>query len=119
MLVLRSFESPDPSGIAYVNPPQVAVLIPCRDEEATIAVVVQGFAEALPGAKIYVFDNNSSDASAQRAAAAGAIVHTVRQPGKGNVVRRMFSDVDADCYILVDGDGTYDPSVAPELVRQI
>lgn len=92
---------------------RVAVLIPCRDEEATIGSVVEGFAEALPDATIYVFDNDSRDASAKRAIAAGAVVHSVLQPGKGNVVRRMFSDIDADCYILVDGDGTYDPAVAP------
>jgi hypothetical protein len=99
--------------------PRVAVLIPCRDEEATIGSVVEGFAEALPRATIYVFDNGSRDASAELAAAAGAIVRRVSQPGKGNVVRRMFSDVDADCYILVDGDSTYDPAMAPQVVAML
>lgn len=97
----------------------MAVLIPCRNEEATIASVVEGFIAALPRATVYVFDNDSSDASAERAAAAGAIVRSVQQLGKGNVVRRMFSDVDADCYILVDGDGTYDPAIAPRLVELV
>ncbi len=99
--------------------PRVAVLIPCRDEEATIGSVVEGFAEVLPHAAIYAFDNDSYDASAERAAAAGAIVRNVSRPGKGNVVRRMFSDVDADCYILVDGDGTYDPAIAPQVVAML
>ncbi len=98
---------------------QVAVLIPCRDEESTIAEVVRGFSSSLPNATVYVFDNGSRDASAERAAQAGAVVRTVAQPGKGNVVRRMFSDVDADAYILVDGDGTYDPSVAAEVVAKL
>ena len=97
----------------------VAVLIPCRNEESTIAAVVEGFADALPGAEIYVFDNDSTDASARRAAAAGATVRSVSERGKGNVVRRMFSDVDADCYIIVDGDGTYDPTLAPRLVELV
>ncbi len=99
--------------------PRVAVLIPCRDEEATIGSVVEGFAEALPHATIYVFDNDSQDATAKLAAAAGATVRRVLQPGKGNVVRRMFADIDADCYILVDGDDTYDPAVAPQVVAML
>ncbi len=111
-----------PSGAPALPPigqARVAVLVPCRDEEATIGSVVEGFAEALPEATIYVFDNGSRDASAKRATAAGAIVRSVPQPGKGNVVRRMFSDVDADCYILVDGDDTYDPSVAPQVAALV
>ncbi len=98
---------------------RVAVVIPCRNEEATIESVVEGFAEALPDATVYVFDNDSKDASAKRAEAAGAIVRSVAKSGKGNVVRRMFSDVDADCYILVDGDGTYDPAIAPRVVSLV
>jgi glycosyltransferase involved in cell wall biosynthesis len=97
----------------------VAVLIPCRNEEATIESVVEGFASALPDASVYVFDNDSSDSSAKRAEAAGAIVRSVMQTGKGNVVRRMFADIDADCYILVDGDGTYDPAIAPRVAELV
>jgi hypothetical protein len=97
----------------------VAVVIPCRDEQATVAEVVKGFAAALPEATVYVFDNGSGDDTVARAEAAGAIVRKVFLPGKGNVVRRMFADVEADCYILVDGDGTYDPAMAPEMVELI
>jgi len=95
------------------------VLIPCRDEGATIADVVEGFRKALPEATVYVFDNCSDDDTAERARAAGALVRRSSTPGKGNVVRRMFADVDADCYVFVDGDGTYDPAVAPELVSKV
>jgi hypothetical protein len=111
--------SPAVSDPAEFPGVRVAVLVPCRDEEATIGSVVKGFFEALPEASVYVFDNDSQDDSAKRAIAAGAIVRNVPQPGKGNVVRRMFSDVDADCYILVDGDDTYDPSIAPQLVAHV
>lgn len=97
----------------------VAVLVPCLDEELTVGDVVRGFAEALPGADVYVYDNASSDRTAEVARAAGAIVRHVPTPGKGTVVRRMFAEVDAEVYILVDGDATYDPSVAPELVRLV
>jgi glycosyltransferase involved in cell wall biosynthesis len=98
---------------------EVAVLLPCYNEALTIAEVVQGFKTALPGAKIYVYDNNSSDLTALRARIAGAEV--VREPrqGKGNVVRRMFSDIEADIYIMADGDGTYAPEDAPELLRTL
>jgi hypothetical protein len=101
------------------RPTKVAVVIPCRDEQETVGAVVKGFAEALPEATVYVFDNNSGDDTAARAAAAGAVVRKVTVPGKGNVVRRMFADVDADCYLLVDGDGTYDPKLAPEMVQLV
>jgi hypothetical protein len=97
----------------------VAVLVPCLDEELTVAQVVRGFAEALPGAAVYVYDNASVDRTAEVARAAGAIVRHVPTPGKGTVVRRMFAEVDAEVYLLVDGDATYDPSVAPELVRLV
>lgn len=110
---------PHTSNALAVSQPRVAVLIPCRNEEATIESVVEGFASALPDATIYVFDNDSHDSSAKRATAAGAIVRSVMQTGKGNVVRRMFSDIEADCYILVDGDGTYDPAVAPRVVSLV
>jgi glycosyltransferase involved in cell wall biosynthesis len=99
--------------------PAIAVLIPCHDEAATIAGVVAGFRAALPGATAWVYDNNSTDGTAAAAAAAGAQVRAAPLQGKGNVVRRMFSDVEADIYILVDGDGTYDAAVAPLLVARL
>ncbi len=98
---------------------EVAVLLPCYNEALTIAGVVAGFRLALPGAKIWVFDNNSSDGTADIAARAGARVIRERRQGKGNVVRRMFADVDADIYIMADGDGTYDPAQAPELIEKL
>lgn len=100
-------------------PPRVAVLIPCYDEAMTIAQVIGDMRRALPDATIFVFDNNSRDATAEIARAAGAEVRTVRLQGKGNVVRRQFADVDADVYLMVDGDGTYDASAAPDLVAKV
>lgn len=97
----------------------VAVLIPCRDEEMTVVDVVKGFSDILPGATIYVCDNGSSDATAAMAAGAGAVVVPEPRQGKGRAVKRLFADIDADVYILVDGDATYDPAVAPELVRLV
>src|SRR5690606_34361668 len=93
--------------------------IPCFNEERTIGAVVRGFREALPHAAIFVYDNNSSDLTALKARAAGAIV--VREPrqGKGNVVRRMFADIDADIYLMADGDGTYAAADAPQLVNTL
>ncbi|MDF3887211.1 glycosyltransferase [Cupriavidus basilensis] len=102
-----------------LNPPRVAVIIPCYNEAATIAGVVQSFRQYLPDAGLYVFDNNSSDDTIAQARAAGAVVRSVPLQGKGNVVRRMFADVDADVYVMVDGDGTYDASTAPELVQRL
>ncbi len=99
--------------------PIVAVLIPCYNEEAAIAEVVAGFKAALPAARIYVYDNNSSDRTAEVARAAGATVRTEPRQGKGNVVRRMFADVEADVYVLVDGDATYDAPSAPRLVERL
>jgi glycosyltransferase involved in cell wall biosynthesis len=97
--------------------PKVAVLVPCYNEAPTVQKVVRDFRQALPDAKIYVFDNNSSDGTAELATEAGAIVvHSPRQ-GKGNVVRHMFDVVDADLYIMVDGDDTYPASAAPELIE--
>ena len=97
----------------------IAVLLPCYNEAATISDVVAGFRAALPSARIYVYDNNSKDQTALRAALAGAIV--VREPrqGKGHVVRRMFSDIEADIYLMADGDGTYAPDDGPELIRTL
>jgi glycosyltransferase involved in cell wall biosynthesis len=95
---------------------RTAVLIPCYNEEAAIAKVVADFRSALPEAKIYVYDNNSRDGTIEAARKAGAIVRTEPLQGKGNVVRRMFADVEADIYVLVDGDATYDASFAPKMV---
>lgn len=98
---------------------RVAVVVPCHNEAATIAKVVGDFAVALPDAAIHVFDNNSRDATAAQARAAGAQVHAVGLQGKGNVVRRAFADVEADIYVMVDGDDTYDASAAPALVERL
>jgi len=97
--------------------PRVAVLIPCFNEEATVGKVVADFRGSLPDARVYVYDNNSRDRTALEARAAGAVVRHEALPGKGNVVRRMFADVQADCYILVDGDDTYDAAAAPAMLR--
>ena len=98
---------------------EIAVLLPCYNEAETIGDVVTGFRAAIPHARIYVYDNNSQDQTALRAALAGAIV--VREPrqGKGHVVRRMFSDIDADIFLMADGDGTYSPEDGPELIRTL
>ena len=99
--------------------PRIAVLLPCYNEEAAIVQTVIRFKAALPDAEIYVYDNNSTDRTREVAAAAGAIVRTERMQGKGHVVRRMFADVEADIYVMADGDATYDASVAPDLVRKL
>ncbi len=98
-------------------PPSVAVLIPCYNEAVTIADVVTRFKAAMPQASILVYDNNSTDNTAQLAKAAGASVFRETMQGKGSVVRRMFRDVEADFYILVDGDGTYDAGLAPAMLQ--
>lgn len=97
----------------------VAVLIPCYNEEQTISKVVTDYKKALPGATIYVYDNNSKDNTVKNAIDAGAIVRYEYKQGKGNVVRRMFQGIDADCYLLVDGDDTYNASDAVNLVQDI
>ncbi|MBR9833703.1 MAG: glycosyltransferase [Alphaproteobacteria bacterium] len=97
--------------------PRIAVTIPCYNEAVTIAKVVADFRTALPSAEIYVYDNNSTDNTAQIAANAGAIVRTEMRQGKGHVVRRIFADIEADIYIMADGDDTYDASLAPTLVE--
>jgi glycosyltransferase involved in cell wall biosynthesis len=97
--------------------PRIAVLVPCRNEALTVASVVHAFRAALPDAAIYVYDNNSTDDTAGIARAAGAKVRFEAQPGKGSVVRRMFADIDADWYVMVDGDATYDASAAPRLLE--
>jgi glycosyltransferase involved in cell wall biosynthesis len=105
--------------MAASKQPRIAVLLPCFNEQATIAATVEGFRAALPGATVYVYDNNSSDNTREVAAVAGAVVRSERQQGKGHVVRRMFADVDADVYVMADGDLTYDPRAAPEMVSQL
>jgi hypothetical protein len=96
--------------------PTVAVLVPCYNEGKTIGAVVHDFITALPRAAVYVYDNNSSDDTVTRAREAGAIVRREPMQGKGNVVRRMFSEVEADVYVMVDGDDTYDAGAAPSLI---
>ncbi|MBR1170825.1 MULTISPECIES: glycosyltransferase family 2 protein [Bradyrhizobium] len=98
---------------------RIAVLVPCYNEEAAVATVVADFRKALPSAQIYVYDNNSRDRTAEVAREAGAIVRSERRQGKGHVVRRMFADVEADVYVLVDGDATYDAPSAPRMIDRL
>jgi glycosyltransferase involved in cell wall biosynthesis len=98
---------------------KVAVLIPCYNEEVSIGKTINDFRAVLPDAVIYVYDNNSTDRTITVARAAGAVVRQERIQGKGNVVRRMLADVDADCYVMVDGDATYDAQAAPLLIREL
>ncbi|RAI43929.1 glycosyltransferase family 2 protein [Rhodoplanes roseus] len=105
---------------ATVGPlPRIAVLVPCYNEQASIAKVVADFRAALPEAAVYVYDNNSTDRTADTAREAGAVVRRATQQGKGHVVRRMFSDVDADVYVLVDGDSTYDGPSARDMIARL
>ena len=99
-----------------MTPPTIAVLIPCYNEEVAIPRVVADFGKALPGATIYVYDNNSRDGTMAAAHAAGAVVRTETLQGKGHVIRRMFADIEADLYVLVDGDDTYDAASAPAMI---
>ncbi|NVB77392.1 MAG: glycosyltransferase [Kofleriaceae bacterium] len=105
--------------MSLVDGLEVAVIVPCYNEAAAITKVVNDFRASLPGATIYVYDNNSTDDTGAIAAAAGAEVRRETRRGKGNVVRRMFTDVEADIYVMVDGDDTYDASVAPKLVEKL
>jgi len=98
---------------------QIAVILPCYNEEAAIGKTVRDFRAALPSATIYVYDNNSTDRTVSVAGEAGAIVRSEPRQGKGNVMRRMFADVEADIYVLADGDDTYDASVSPVLIRKL
>lgn len=98
---------------------RIAVLLPCYNEEAAIAQTVADFRAALPDAVIYVYDNNSSDRTTEVAAAAGAIVRSEKMQGKGHVVRRMFADIDADIYVMADGDATYEAAAAPSLIARL
>jgi len=103
---------------AVARPHEIAVLVPCFNEELTVGKTVVAFREALPSASIYVYDNNSTDRTVDVARAAGAIVRDEPRQGKGNVVRRLFADIDADIFVLVDGDATYEAEAAPRMVRR-
>jgi glycosyltransferase involved in cell wall biosynthesis len=98
---------------------RIAVLVPCFNEEAAVATVIGDFRKALPAAAIFVYDNNSADRTVALAREAGAEVRSERRQGKGHVVRRMFADVDADIYVLVDGDATYDAASAPRMIETL
>ncbi|MBI1205269.1 MAG: glycosyltransferase [Rhodopseudomonas sp.] len=113
-------DRPGPRDNGYRGePPRIAVLIPCYNEAVAVAQVVKDFQIALPDAAIFVFDNNSTDDTVAVARAAGAAVFSEQRQGKGFVVRRMFSDVEADIYVLVDGDATYDAPSAPKMVARL
>lgn len=111
--------APLTDGEARARGRGVAVLVPCYNEERAIPHVVEEFRRALPEARIYVYDNNSADGTVRAAAAAGATVRTEPLQGKGNVVRRMFADLDAEVYVLVDGDATYEAAKAPAMIRKL
>jgi glycosyltransferase involved in cell wall biosynthesis len=121
---IRGIDSSKPSQLGTRNlerflyeATRIAVLIPCFNEASAVAAVIAGFKASLPSAEIYVFDNNSTDQTVSVAAAAGATVRKEPQQGKGNVVRRMFADIDADIYVMVDGDCTYDPMCAESMIK--
>jgi hypothetical protein len=118
---VETARAPGPSeqSSALASRQRIAVLVPCYDEEAAIGAVVAGFRAALPEATIYVYDNNSSDGTAERARAAGATVRREVRQGKGHVVRRMFADIEADLYVLVDGDATYDAGSARGMIARL
>ena len=99
--------------------PRIAVLVPCRNEEAAVVAVIRGFKASLPGCTVYVYDNASTDRTAELARAEGAVVRHESTPGKGGVVRRMFAEVDADIYVIVDGDATYEAAAASRLVAAL
>ena len=115
MLIEASAES----RTGMLDQHRIAVLLPCHNEEAAVAEVVDAFRAALPAATIYVYDNNSTDRTIDIARAAGAVVRTERHQGKGYVVRRMFADIDADIYVLADGDATYDAPSAPAMIARL
>ena len=98
---------------------EIAILVPCFNEALTVGKTVAAFREALPFATVYVYDNNSTDGTIEVARAAGAVVRTEPRQGKGNVVRRMFADIDADVFVLVDGDATYEAQAARRMVRRV
>jgi glycosyltransferase involved in cell wall biosynthesis len=119
MYTLRENSVERSSPSASPDSTRIAVIIPCFNEEVAIGNVVAAFAKSLPTAKIYVYDNRSTDRTADVARKAGAIVGSEPFRGKGNVVRRMFSDIEADVYVMVDGDDTYDASVAPKMISTL
>jgi glycosyltransferase involved in cell wall biosynthesis len=112
-LAKHEFPQADPAQ------PRIAILVPCFNEETAVASVVADFRKALPSALIFVYDNNSTDRTIEVAREAGAVVRAERRQGKGHVVRRMFADVDADIYVLVDGDATYDAASAPRMIEKL
>jgi glycosyltransferase involved in cell wall biosynthesis len=112
-------DSLKPSAESILSKHKIVVLVPCFNEELTVGKTIEGFREALPFATIYVYDNNSTDRTVEVAEAAGAVVRSETRQGKGNVVRRMFADIDADVYVLVDGDATYEAEAAPRMVRRV
>lgn len=97
--------------------PRIAVLVPCYNEALTVGMVVSDFQRLLPSATIYVYDNNSTDGTREAAAASGAVVRIELLQGKGHVVRRMFRDIEADFYLLIDGDDTYDATIAAQMLH--
>ena len=99
--------------------PRIAVLVPCRNEAATVAAVVTGFRAAVPQCTVHVYDNGSDDGTADVARRAGAIVRSEPRPGKGGVLRRMLGEIDADVYVIVDGDATYDAARAPAMIDEL
>ncbi|TCD54159.1 glycosyltransferase [Alloscardovia theropitheci] len=105
--------------MSEIQKPTIAVLIPCYNEEVTIGKVVQDFQKSLPEATIYVYDNNSSDRTAEIAGSLGAVVRHEPRQGKGNVIRAMFNEIDADAYVMVDGDDTYPAEDAPAMVEKV
>lgn len=107
------------SSLESGSRPRTAVLIPCYNEALTVASVIKDFRKSLPHADIYVYDNNSTDSTVEIAREAGAIVRREQRQGKGNVVRRMFSDIEADVYVMVDGDATYDADSAQRLIDEL
>jgi glycosyltransferase involved in cell wall biosynthesis len=121
MTVLKTVPTPSrrAAPLALADSVEIAVLVPCYNEERAIGAVVAGFRAALPKARIYVYDNNSQDNTVAVGREAGAIVRHEKLQGKGHVVARMFSDIDADIYVLVDGDNTYEPADAPFLIQYL
>jgi hypothetical protein len=109
----------EPGLLTGAAAPRIAVLVPCYNEELSVAEVVLGFREQLPGAAVHVFDNNSTDRTVERAREAGALVHSVRRQGKGHVVQAMFHQVEADLYVMVDGDGTYPAAAVHRLIAPV
>ncbi len=101
------------------RPPRIAVLIPCFNEDGTIGRVVRDFQAALPGSRVVIYDNNSTDRTTEVARAAGAEVRSEARQGKGNVIRRMFAEIDADVYLVVDGDDTYEAAAAPRMIEKL